>query len=289
MTLTWLGDDGQTFNLSGTTGAVAVRDPSGLYEVPTELIIDPRVATDGGALISARRGARAITLPVMVANGSGSARAVHASLLKSFAAGGQFRYDSASSQRWLRRVVLESVDTNSSGIDYDHTGAEVFSVSMLALDPWWYGEAELIEIDLDDEGTAWDAPIGWDADVPWDGGWAVEIVVPGDAPASPVWAATGPLTSLTVVSGQEAWRATTAMNFLQAVQIDTRPGNRGPRWGADIIPFFPLPGHIDWGLLDEASRLFTLPVGTSDLIVGPAGQDAGARLFVAFEPRYLTP
>ena len=289
MTLTWFGDDGQTFNLSGTTGAVAVRDPSGLYEVPTELIIDPRVSTDGGALISSRRGARAITLPVMVANDSGSARAVHASMLKSFAAGGEFRYDSASSQRWLRKVVLESVDTNSSGIDYDHTGAEVFAVSLIALDPWWYGEPELIEIDLDDEGTAWDAPIDWDADVPWDGGWAVEIEVPGDAPASPVWGLTGPLTTLTVVSGEQAWRWKLARTNIQAGQIDTRPGNRGPRRGTDFDSFFTAPGYIDWTLLDEASRLFTLPAGTSDLIVGPTGQDAGARLFVSFEPRYLTP
>ena len=165
----------------------------------------------------------------------------------------------------------------------------MFAVSLIALDPWWYGEAELIEIDLDDEGTAWDAPIDWDADVPWDGGWAVEIEVPGDAPASPVWGLTGPLTALTVVSGQEAWRWVEDRTVSEAGQIDTRPGNRGPRLGTDLEAGFDPPGWIDWTLLDEASRLFTLPTGTSDLIVGPAGQDAGARLFVAFEPRYLTP
>jgi hypothetical protein len=286
MTLTWFGDDGQVFNLSGTTGVVLVEEPFGLYEIPTDLVIDPRVSVDGGALITQRRGPRALTLPLMV---DGDARALHAQALKSFGSGGELRYDAADGQRWLRKVVLESVDANVSGQDYAYRGTDVFTVSLIALDPWWYGEPELIEVDLDDEGTAWDAPIDWDANVPWDGGWAVEIDIAGDAPASPVWGLTGPLTTLTVVSGEQAWRWTSARTISQAGQIDTRPGNRGPRLGTDLTSGFAAPGWIDWTLLDQASRLFTLPAGASDLIVGPTGQGAGARLFGAYEPRYLTP
>lgn len=288
MTLTFISNNGSTWPLDGSSGVTALDGLAGLYTIPEDLIIDQRVASDGGVLASQRKSPRPIDIPLLL-SGSSEVLTLWGQLVRAFAAGGTLEHDGPNGVRQLRRIVLQSSTQSLTGHDISHSQDEVFVVSLLALDPWWYGPVELVTISLDEQPTPFnDATVGFSAPIPFNGGTSTSVNVAGDAPAFPVFAVAGGFTDVTVTVEGLSWRWERPMASGEVGQVDTRPGSQGPRMGSSIVPGHPLQA-VDWSLLAEASRLVTLPVGTVPVVVGATSPDSSAELVISWEPRWLTP
>jgi hypothetical protein len=293
--LSFVSDNGTTFPLDGSDGIQVVDLVDGLATIPQDLIIDARVG-DGGTLVSSRLGARRLALSVMLDDPVHLTRLSQWSTLqRALFAGGSLVFDGSSGQRTLYQVTLESSVRSMIGPDDID---DVFTLTVVALDPWWYGPEESLGGSTGTCGqafgtpTAWDAASAWDAGIPWDGGagtavdntgdtaaWCEVVVHPGTAAAVSVAMS---------IDGIGGWTSV-ALPMSRCLTVNGEPGDRGPRTGSARFGQGEAP--ILWSLLTETSQLFELPVGTSSIITGlssPAG-DGSESWNVFWSPRYLTP
>lgn len=286
-TIYWIGDDGYTIPLDGTAGITLTKESTlGLYELPNDLSIQARVTGDGGVLTSLRRSPRSLSLGLLV---EGWPVAVTWSdMLASLMVGGVLMSAVEGRVRTLHQVVLEGPSPSMLGLDLLQVEADHIPVSLIALDPWWYGQAQVVTVPLTSTSTAFDAPIAFDAAVPFNGGASISVTVEGHTRVAPRFLIVGPTTNVTVSNGTVLFEVTRDLAAGDIVEIDTRPGSRGPHLGSDMVTGS-TPGLVDWSLLSEASRLFDLPVGTSPLMFGATGTNADSKLQVVWEPRWLTP
>lgn len=283
--------DGTPQIAHGNAAAAIGRNAEGVFEAPDELVIDPRTGLDGGALVSRRAPVRRVVLPLELTAAAGSTlRTVWASLFAALRAGGTLTYTAGATTRELRQVVLEGVDRAGLGMDMGAIRGDVVVVTLVALDPWWYGPLELTEIDLAAiDGTGWEPPVSWAPDLPWNGGDAAPITVDGDTGAAPVFTIEGPVDEVIVARSGLAWAWQSPLGAGEGGTVDCRPGRRGPRLGSEIVTGVGALGDVRWQLLTEQSRLFTLEPGSNTLAIGVAGASTGATLTVGVEPRYLVP
>ena len=101
------------------------------------------------------------------------------------------------------------------------------ALSLLALDPWWYGQTQSAAIGIASP-TAFDAAIPFDDAIPFDGGAATVVTVDGDEAAFPVFSVVGPFTTLAVSDGTSTWELAAALGSGETLLIDSRPASRGP-------------------------------------------------------------
>lgn len=280
MVLTWTSATGTViaFNAHGGIGYTMIRGALGLDAPPTQNTVDPYITFDGSALISRRRNARSVALPLLIKHAT-RAQTLVSALASALAAGGTLQYADGTVTYTLRNVIYDG------GMQGDQR--EVASplwrkvvIDLLALDPWWYGASTSTTIGTGGT-TAFSAAISFDAAVPFDGGNTTSVSITGDAEAYPVITAVGPYTTLTVGDAFGlSWSIAAALSASDTLIVDHRPGSRGPRLNG---------GAVDWSLLTAASRLWTLPAGSTSVVGSASGTTGASSVSMAWEPRHLTP
>lgn len=273
--LTWVDANGASTVLDGSAGIYWGKGPIGLQAPGPSNIIDDYTTFDGGVLVNRRRSTRGFVLPIYLKHAT-RVQTLMSQLATMLQGPGKLQYADGTDTRELRQVIYEA------GIDGSGTANKLqrlLAVSMLALDPWWYGPANSQALSTS-AVTAFDAAIAFDSAIPFDGGVGAGVTVLGDAEAYPVITVQGPATSLTVSCGGLSWSIAVALSASDVLVVDHRPGSRGPRLNG---------GAIDWSLLSEASRLWTLPIGATSVISGIVGATGATSIVMSWEPRYLTP
>lgn len=277
ITLTWHAADGTSYVLDGSTGYRVTRGALGLDVPPVQNTLDPYMGSDGSALISRRRDVRMVTLPLFIKHAT-RAQTLLGTLAAAFQGPGILEYSDGTVDYELRNVIYEG------GMLGDQT--EVASklwrkviASLVALDPWWYGDA--VSVPLSFAGaTAFSAAVAFSAAIPFDGGNAASVVVTGAGQAYPVITVTGPATSVTVSLGSLGWTNAHALGGGDVLVVDTRPGSRGPRLNG---------ASTDWSQLTAGSRLWTLQPGPNSIVTGASGTSGATAIVMQYEPRFLTP
>jgi len=256
---------------------------AGLDAPPVELNRSARTSGDGSVLVKRRSGDRYVTLPMYINTGS-AVRSAISHLADVFRGPGQFRVsENETDYRTLRDVYYDTGLAGEESSDLGMLGVwRKVVVSLVALDPWWYGNA--VEREMTFGGTtAFDVAATFNnGTVPFDGGNSTTFQVVGHADAYPVWTIEGPFTSLTVVkegAGAGSFQLAAALADGDTLTVDTRPGSRGPSMNG---------GGVNWSLLTAASSLPTFVPGTVSVSVGSAGSDAGSSVTATYEPRWLT-
>lgn len=287
-TATWTAADGTTIELNDPAGSGVriVEGASGLDAPPVALNISGLVGRDGGVLTNRRRPSRALVLPLVVTSTSRVMDTV-GELARKLQGPGTLVLDDGTNTRTLRDIVYEAgIDgpmtrethlVPSPGLQY-----RKMVVSLIALDPWWYGAETSFELSYGADTGFDDASVSFDdAGVGFDGSSSTATTITGDAAASPLVTITGPFTTCQVgIAGGETLEIAATLADGDVITVDTAAGNRGPRINN---------GGIDWSLLTAGSRLFDLPVGAVTFVVGATGDGASSAVEVAYEPRLLTP
>lgn len=276
VTLTYTSANGTSVPLTPSNGYEVLQNPAGLAVAPQALTLNPLAGSDGSVLSRRRHDVRPIMLALDVSHPTRLQTRVNELARMLLAGEGTLTWDDGTVTRQLRRVVYEA--GLDGGWDPGQDGARV-ALSLLALDPWWYGQTQSAAIGIASP-TAFDAAIPFDDAIPFDGGAATAVTVDGDEAAFPVFSVVGPFTTLAVSDGTSTWELAAALGSGETLLIDSRPASRGPRTAT---------GGTDWSLLSEASRLWTLPTGTSSIIAGSSGSGAGSSVTVTWETRWLTP
>lgn len=290
VTLTWTPASSPTvWLLDGSMGVRIGRGVEGLERPVASLELSDRVGADGAVLLRERSPARRFVLPLLI----DETRVAFEAVVAAFRAG-TLTADrggiTGPRPRQLRGVIyeagLEGEWSVAAGGVAGQTARRVV-VSMLATDPWWYGPGRAESLGFGAASTPWNPPEPWNAALPWNGGGSVSIDVEGDAPASPYFDVYGPVSDVTVsisapsLVRRYGWRSQYALAAGQRLTVDHRPGSRGPRLeGA---------ASVNWALLTAASRLFTLPVGSSSIVAGIVGSSGATEAVMYWEPRWLTP
>lgn len=275
--LTWIDASGVETELIPTNGFRVLQDPSGLGVPSPTLTVEDFVAFDGSALVSARRAARGIVLPLEVTHPTRVMTRL-ASLARMVAAGGSLRWDDGVNVRTLTGLVYEGGLTGDGDPTQD---ALTVTLSLVAMDPWWYGD-EVTESLTVTATTGFSAAVSFgSASVPFNGGGVDVLSVPGDTEAFPVVTVVGPFDELTVgIAGGLDWSLASPLAAGYTLVMDSRPGRAGPRLNG---------GAVDWSLLTPTSRRWLLPVGSASVVVGAVGSSGGSSVELTYEPRYLTP
>lgn len=275
--LTWYDANGAATALTAANGVTLTRGAIGLGVAAPTNVIDSYAAFDGMALIGRRRDSQQIVLPLLVKHAT-RAQTVVSRIASMFQGPGQLQFDDGVDSRTINRVIYNGGLNGDTGNQVSPTWRKVV-VSLLALDPWWYGATQFQNLAIG-VVTAWDASVAWDAAIPWDGGGTVAVNVDGDTDAYPITVVTGPVTAITVTLRGVGWSLASPLAAGDVLVVDSRPGARGPR----------LNGHAtDWSLLTEASRLWTLPAGASTIVAGTTGTTGATSIVTSWQPRYLTP
>jgi hypothetical protein len=272
--LTWIASDGTETALIPSNGYTVLQDPAGVYAPPVVSTIDSFAQFDGASLVSTRRPARSIVIPLQLTHPS-RVLTRFAELAAAVRSPGSLRWDDGTNVRTLKRVVYEGGLADAG----DPTQGElVVPLAMTALDPWWYGEATSQTLPVS-APTAFNAAVAFNGAIPFNGGASVSVVNPG-VEAYPLITVTGPADEVTVGCAGLAWQTTIALSATDVLLVDSRPGTRGPRLNG---------APVDWSLLTEASRLWPLPAGTASVVVGTVGSTGATSLAMQWEPRYATP
>ena len=276
-TMTWIDAAGGETNISdGSAGITLLDNPVGL-EVPTPTNnIDEYAAFDGGVIINRRRPVRQIALAVYIEHATRVETMIE-QVASMFQGPGQLRWTDGLQSRTLKQVIYEG-GLDGSGIFTLRERVPV--ISLLALDPWWYGAQQSTVIPFA-APTSFDAALAFSSLFPFDGGGSVAVPIDGDGDVWPTFTVTGPETTLTIGSGGITWQLAAPLAAGHTIVVDHRPGSRGP--SLDGAP-------IDWSLLTEASRLFALAAGTgTSVIIGASGTTGASTVTMTWEPRHLTP
>jgi hypothetical protein len=280
--------DGTIWPLEGPGIYATQGSLQGLFEPSFEYTIDQRVGADGAVVASSRLGVRRVVLSVyfddyeLVTQLAENPQTLWGRMVASFRAGGVFRFTRADgSSRVLRRIILEA-PTTSSFLRLDTGEVHVQNLPLVALDPWWYGSAQSIPLVIAGDSIPWSPALPWSPSLPWNGGATVTINVFGSAPAFPVIDVYGPSTDIVVgVVGGTSWRSLRVLAAGERLTVDHRPGSRGPTLQGSPFP--------NWSLLTEASRTWTLPVGSQIISVIIQGDTSVTSATLTWEPRWLTP
>lgn len=285
--LSFVSNNGITFPFDNSERIQLVDLADGLFTIPTDLIIDQTVNGDGGRLVQLRRSPRRITLNLMVTDSPADveledAIQIWGRLSAGLAAGGILQFDGPNGVRELRDVRLESAVRSQDG------RANTMTASLLALDPWWYGELQNVAGTFG-APTPWNDSIPWDSSIPWNGGASETLVVAGDAPALPIVVITGAATQVAFsVGGRGGWEIDATIPSGTYVTVSNEVGRAGPHRGPH--GFYPAPdGPIEWPLLREGSQLFTLPVGMPTVVFSASGTDGNSAWEIFWHPRFLSP
>ncbi len=279
----WVAADGRIVELSAVNGYTILAGVQGLDSPPVELFAEARTEGDGSVLVKRRTGVRYVAVPMYV-NTGGHIRDAVSFLSDVFRGPGQLRVsDDGVNYRTLRDVYYETglQGDESRGVSMPSAWRKVV-VSLQALDPWWYGNAEGQVMSFG--GVSGFSASGTDFDDPltqFNGGDATVFQVGGHDAAYPVWTLSGPFTTCVVeVSGSQQFELTNALPDGDYVTVDTRPGSYGPSLNG---------GAVDWSILTAASRLPVLEPGSVSVTVLVTGTDAGSAIVAEYEPRWLTP
>lgn len=276
--LTWRDANNVATVLSEANGYKVLRPTMGLGVAPPQNTIEPYIAFDGAALMNRRRNTQSVILPILVRHATRAQTLIEALASMLNNGPGQLEYADGLNTRYLKNVIYDGgLSGNLS--DAPNPLWRKIAVSLLALDPWWYGPGNSVTVTVT-AVTAFDAVVGFDLFIPFDGGSTAGVAVVGDTDAYPVVTVTGPAATLTVGTGGLFWSIQDPLLAGDVLVVDHRPGSRGPVKNG---------GLVDWSLLSEASRLWTLPAGTDSVITGSTGTSGATSVVIAFEPRYLTP
>lgn len=279
-TLTWIDADGAATVLDASTGFRFLTGGVGLDVPPTELNTAPYLSSDGSVLVKRRRGHRRVALPLYL-NTGGSVSTAVGQAAAFFQGPGTLRYTGVNT-RDLTNVIYEAGMEGdwSDQVAVNETWRKLV-VSLVALDPWWYGDSQSTSlvfaaaVTFSNAGTTFDAAIGFD------GSDANPVTIDGDTSVWPTITITGPFSTLLVgFAGGQTFTLAAALSAGSTIVVDSAPGNRGPRLNA---------GPIDWSLLTAASRLWELPVGSSVLNAAATGTTGASAVEVGWRERWLTP
>lgn len=273
--LTWVDQAGTATVLDGSAGILARANPVGLEAANPSNVIDDLVNFDGGVLVNRRRPVRQIALPLYFEHAT-RVETVLGQAATMLQGPGTLTWTDDVNVRTLKQVIYE---TGLDGAGETTLLEATRVVSLLALDPFWYGAAGSAILPTD-AVTAFNAAISFNSVTAFNGGGTLAVTVPGDVEAYPVVTVTGPVDTLTVGSGGAAWELASPLSPSDTLIVDHRPGSRGPRKNG---------GLVSWVLLTEASRLWPLDKGITTVIVGATGATAETTIVLAFESRYLTP
>jgi len=273
--LTWTGANGTATVLDGSAGIRALHAPIGLESASPQNTIDDYVAFDGAVLTNRRRSTRSVAVKLHLTHAT-RVETVVAQVAAMFQGPGTLQWADGVNTRTLKQVVYEAGIDGSGDVT---PTMRVVVVSLIALDPWWYGPTESQGLSSG-TSTTFDASIAFDAFMPFDGGGSGSSVVTGDTGAYPVVTVTGPATTLTVGAGGLFWSIASPLLAGDVLVVDHRPGSRGPVLNG---------GVVDWSLLSEASRLWLLPQGTVSVISGTTGSSGSTSITLTWQTRWLTP
>jgi hypothetical protein len=230
-------------------------------------------------LVKSRRTVRPIILPLMLTDPTRVQTKV-ASIAAALVGPSTITISDGTVTRSLLNVIYEAGLEGVRSREMAGQTWRKFAVSLLALDPWWYGASTSVQLTFA-AAVAFDAAITFNNAIGFDGSDANPVTVSGYATAFPTTTITGPFTTLQVgVAGGQTFTLAAALAAGSTIIVDTKPGNRGPRLNA---------GAIDWSLLTPASRLWELPVGSSVLNAAATGTTGASIVEVAWRERWLTP
>lgn len=273
--MTWTDATGAATVLDGSAGIILQSNPIGLEAPNPTNTIDEFAVFDGGVLANRRNPVRSIALGLYLEHAT-RVETVLAAAAAMLRGPGELQWADDVNTRTLRQVIYQA-GLDGSGITTLLEATRV--VSLIALDPWWYGPAQSQTLTLG-AVTGFDAAISFDSVTPFDGGGSVAVPVIGDDDSFPVFTVNGPATTLVASSGGFAWEIASPLTSSDVLIVDHRPSSRGPRKNG---------GPVDWSLLTESSRLFPLAKGTTAVITGSTGTSAATLLIMSYDPRYLTP
>lgn len=274
-TMTWTDANGAATVLDGSAGITLRDKPIGLEAPNPANTVDNYMTFDGGTLVARRRPPRHCVLDLFFKHAT-RVETVLAEAASKLQGPGELEWADDVNTRTLREVIYEA-GLDGSGFTSLLEAERV--VSLLALDPWWYGPAVSVPLSTSAE-TAFSAAIAFDAVLPFDGGNSTAVTVAGDGEAFPVITVTGPATTLSVTYGGLTWAIAAALGASDVLVVDSRPGSRGPSLNG---------GAVNWSLLTAPSRLWAVAAGAVSIMSGTTGATGATAITMVYEPRWLTP
>lgn len=289
-TFTIIRSSGGSFELGDDTYTRVRRGVTGMAVPPVDIVSLPYLSSDGSALISDRRPAAEMLVPLLITTDpeAGGARYVE-SVVASYLNFGPvtLRVDTGGRIRERLEVVytggLEGNESVGSSLSDDWRKVVL---ELTALDPWWYGDTINISLDFDD-GVAFDSPgTAFDSSTTnFDGLASVSTGIPGDATAFPIVTLQGPFTTCYIGKTLSSERIELAGPLAEGdtITVDSRPGSRGPRLNN---------GPVDWSLLTSESRLLRIEPSAGPFVrlyAAATGTDVSSVAEVSYRQRWLTP
>lgn len=281
ITITCTTATGTTVELNDeASGCKVLKGAVGLDAPAVSNNISQYLSSDGGVLVKMRRRVRPIVLPLMLSHPTRVQTKV-AEIASALVGPSTITFSDGAVTRSLLNVIYEA------GLEGERSNAmsggvtwRKFPVSLLALDPWWYGQSASVQLTFA-AAVGFNAAIAFSGVTGFNGSDANPVTIAGDATAFPTTTIVGPFTTLQVgVAGGQTFTLASALAAGNTIIVDTSPGNRGPRLNA---------GAIDWSLLTPASRLWELPIGSSVLNAAATGTTGASIVEVAWRERWLTP
>jgi hypothetical protein len=287
---TWTAPDGTVWDLTGgglnvASGVLTLPGVSGIGAVPRAVTRRP-LATGGTVGRWSHADERLVAWPVEVY--ATDDPATYIALWRSFVTAftqtsppagtpvtGTLRITRADATwRELDCTYLSGLEqADAEGEGYTSSTAVL---SLLAGDPWWYGDTVIGVSFSFTSARSYLAP--YETVSPTTTTGAQIITVIGDVDASPVWTLVGPATtSYTVTLPGGSFTFAAALTLGQSVTVDVGAGTVIDNLGANRIGSLVLPGAV----------LATLPVGVSvPVTVSIVGAGGGAGVNLSYRPRW---
>lgn len=279
--ISWTDADGGVTELQDRANGLGVllAGSFGLNAPPVELNAAALVSLDGSLLVKRRRGVRDVMLPLFVES-SLDLQAKVRTLTSALQGPGTLTLSDGTVTRSLLDVYYDSGLGGEYGSDqYVPDRWQKFPLSLLALDPWWYGDAQTVTLAFGNDTAFDDASTSFDSG-PFDGGATTPAAISGDATALPSFTFTGPFDTCQVgIAGGSSMVLASALAAGNTITVNTARGDRGPRLNG---------GAIDWSLLTPESRLFELPVGVVSMFTSSSGTTGSSALEMTYRERWLT-
>jgi len=284
-TASWTAPDGTVWDLTGPgfgVGVMTLHGVAGIGAAPRS--VSRRAASTGGG--SARWGHATevlVTWPVQVyADGDPD---LFADLWRRFRraftstvppAGvprpGLLRITRGQSWRELSCIYLDGLaQEDDAGYGYDTNTAVL---SLVAPDPWWYGETVVALEFLHTAPRSYLDP--YETVTPAYSQGVQDVVVEGDVDAMPVWTLRGPAPRFTVAIPGRSFSYGREVPDGKHVTVDVAGPTVVDSDGADRI------GELAW----PESQLFPLPAGRVPVTITIGEPATGAGVGLAYRPRY---